>query len=417
MFMLLRPVVLLLGSGLLWVTPLVAAQSPAATPDSDTSEPAPSAASKTAPSAASETAAPGPRDWPSFRNGNAQRGLAGSDLPEALELKWQVESPDGFVATAAIVGDRVYAGTLSGDFLCLDLETGKEIWKTRSIDNPNPNKFAPGFKAAPRVTADSVYVGDEDGVLHAFERATGALRWRLQTDAEIAGCPAVVDDRLIIGSHDSFLYCLKQADGTLVWKFQTNDRINCSPAISGSSTFVTGCDEHLRVINIETGEQTADIPLGSYLIASPALVGEMLYVGTYASEVLAVNWKEEKFVWRYRDPRREFPYHASAAVTEELVIVGGQDKQLHCINRQSGEKVWVFPTRAQVNSSPVVVGDRVVFGSNDGNIYIVSLKDGAERWRFRAGSDVTASPAVGVGRLVIGAEGRNGALYCFGAAQ
>ena len=88
---------------------------------------------------------------------------------------------------------------------------------------------------------------------------------------------------------------------------------------------------------------------------------------------------------------------------------------MHCIDRQTGENVWVFQTRAQVNSSPVVVGDRVLFGSNDGNIYGLALQTGEERWRFRAGSDVTASPAVGSGRLVIGAEGRNGALYCFGA--
>ena len=353
-------------------------------------------------------------DWASFRNGNEQTGVANTSLPDEPALLWKVESPDGFVGTATIVGDKVFAGTLSGDCLCLTLESGKELWRYRSIDSNDPNDFAPGFKAGVRVTKDTVYLGDEDGVFHALERKTGKRRWKLETDAEIAGCAAIVDDRVIIGSHDSFLYCLKQTTGEVLWRFQTNDRINCSPAVVGNFTFVAGCDEHLRVINIATGQEKSDIPLNSYLIASPAVIGDMLYVGTYASEVMAVNWREEKIEWKYRDPRRDFPYHASAAVTGDVVVVGGQDKQLHCIDRKSGKRRWVFPTRAQINSSPVIARDRVVFGSNDGNVYIVSLKDGKELWRYLAGKDFTASPAVARNRIVLGAEGRNGALYCFG---
>ena len=354
-------------------------------------------------------------DWPSFRNGNQQTGVATSKLPEKLELLWKINSQDGFVAAVAIVGERVYAGTLSGDLLCLDLASGKTIWKYRSIDNPDPKEFAPGLKAAPRVTHSMVFVGDEDGVFHAVDRRTGKRKWKLQTDAEIAGCAAVVGNHVIIGSHDSFLYCLDHDSGSVVWKFQTDDRINCSPAIAGKFTFVAGCDEHLRVINIETGKQRSDIPLDTYLIASPAVSGNMLYVGTYASEVVAINWKDEEIEWKYKDPKREFPYHSSAAVNEEFVIVGGQDKQLHCMRRANGKRVWAFPTRAQVNSSPVIVGQRVFFGSNDGNVYGLKISDGKLSWKYNVGKDISASPAVGQGRLLIGAEGQNGALYCFGA--
>lgn len=356
-------------------------------------------------------------DWASFRNGNEQQGVAGSPLPEKLEILWKKSSPDGFVATAAIVGDRVYAGALSGDFYCLDLATGREIWAYRSIDSQDPDEFAPGFKAAPRITDDSVFVGDEDGVIHALDRVSGKRRWQFRTDAEVAGCPAVVGDRLIIGSHDSFLYCLNRKDGKVIWRFQTDDRVNCSPAIAGNFTFVAGCDEHLRVINIESGEQEADIPLGSYLIASPAIRGDFLYVGTYAAEVVAVNWKTREFAWRFKDEKLEFPYHASAAVTEDRVVVGGQDKRVHCIDRESGRGVWDFVTRAQVNSSPVVVGDRVFVGSNDGNLYELRLQDGEQLARFNLGKDISASPAVGQQCLVIGAEGRNGSLYCLGASR
>ena len=35
---------------------------------------------------------PGETSWASFRNGNEQRGVAGSSLPEQLELLWEYKT-------------------------------------------------------------------------------------------------------------------------------------------------------------------------------------------------------------------------------------------------------------------------------------------------------------------------------------
>ena len=85
---------------------------------------------------------------------------------------------------------------------------------------------------------------------------------------------------------------------------------------------------------------------------------------------------------------------------------------MHCLNRADGAVKWLFNTRGQVNSSPVVCGNRVVFGSNDGKVYMVSLDAGKKVWEFETGDSVTASPAVAGGRVVIGSE--DGFVYCFG---
>jgi len=360
-------------------------------------------------------AAPGPKSWPSFRNGDAQLGVATSDLPAKLELLWKIPAKDGVVATPAIVGNHVYVGILGGKLLCIQRQTGDIVWEYQSVEEVPKNSFAPGFQSAPTVTADSVYIGDEDGVFHAVDRATGKKRWTFQTNAEIISATAIRGENVIFGSYDSNLYCLKASDGSKQWQVETNDRINGSPAISGDYTFVTGCDEHLRVINIAKGKEEFNMPLATYLIASPAVDGDMLYVGTYASEVIAVNWKKQEVVWRYKDPKREYPYHSSAAVTDKYVVVGGRDKAVHCINRANGDGVWRFQTRSRVDSSPVVVGDRVFVGSSDGNLYGLGLKDGKELWKYRIGKPITGSAAVGESCLVIGSEGTEGMIYCFGA--
>ena len=352
----------------------------------------------------------GPKSWATFRR---TADLAGP-LASKLKQKWKITSKDGFASTAAIVGDHVYVGTLSGEMLCLKRETGDTVWTYRTVDKVEKNSFAPGFQSSPAVTAEGVFAGDEDGVFHAIDRTTGKKKWSYASGGQIVASANVVGDKLIFGSYDSSLYCLKETDGKEIWKFQTADRVNGSPAVSDKHTFVTGCDQHMRVINIETGEQFADMPLERFLIASPAVSGDMLYVGTHESEVIALNWRKQEIVWRYTDPSRDQPYHSSAALTDKFVLIGGQDKLLHCIDRKTGTAAWTFATRGQVNSSPVVVGDRVFVGSKDGFLYEVTLADGKLIEKYPVGRGISASPAVGEGCLVLGSEGNDGALVCFG---
>ena len=45
----------------------------------------------------------------------------------------------------------------------------------------------------------------------------------------------------------------------------------------------------------------------SYLIASPALREGLLYFGTYNSDVLAVDWRNQKVVWALPGPQTRVP--------------------------------------------------------------------------------------------------------------
>lgn len=360
-----------------------------------------------------ELAAPSKTSWTSFRHDLTQTGVATSELPETLDKLWEVSLGDQILSTAAIVGDFVYVPCLSGELTCLRRLTGEKVWTYKTVEQVATNSFAPGFKSSPTVTADAIYLGDEDGVFHAIDRETGKGLWKFQTGGEIYSSAAISDDRIVFGSYDNNLYCLNK-DGTEAWKFATQGYVHCAPAIVDGVTFIAGCDEHLRTIDVKTGEERAQLKLETYLIASPAVVGDILYVGTYASEVVAVDWKKQSIVWRYESGTGSFPFHSSAAVTDKFVVVGGGDKMVHGIFREDGRRAWTFPTRSKVNSSPVVVGDRVFVGSNDGNLYELGLVDGKERWKFNAGKAISASPAVGEGVLVIGSESRDGKVYCFG---
>jgi outer membrane protein assembly factor BamB len=344
-------------------------------------------------------------DWPVFRGNPLQTGVAAFALPEPLEVRWQFKAKDSVEGTAAIAGGTVYIGSLDEHLYALDLATGQLKWKYK----------AGPLKAPVSVRDGAVYVGDMDGGFHCVDAASGQKRWVFKLDQEITSGANFVGDTILFGCADEQLYCLSR-DGKPVWKFKVpGGPVMGTPAVVGNRTFAAGCDSTLHVLDTSNGKDLQTVELGGQVGASVAVVGEQLYVGTMANQVLAIDWKKGEVLWTFEAERRPQPFYASAAVTEALVVVGSRDKHVHALDRKTGTPAWSFPTKGRVDSSPVVAGSRVYAGSQDGHLYVLDLAKGTEVQKINLGGPVNASPAVGGGRLVIGTEG--GLVCCLGTKK
>jgi outer membrane protein assembly factor BamB len=341
-------------------------------------------------------------DWPIFRGNSLQTGVASTGLPARLEIRWKFQTKESIEATAAIVGDTVYVGSLDEHLYALKLANGEVKWKY---------KGGP-FKAPPSIHGDAVYIGDEDGLFHCVDAAKGTKRWTFETGSEISSGANFAGDTILFGSGDEHLYCLSRA-GKLLWKFRVpGGPVMAAPAVAGNRTFVAGCDSKLHVIDILTGKETTSVDIDGQTGSSSAVAGDHLYVGTMNNQFLAVDWKKAKIAWTFEAAKRQQPFFASAAVTDRLVIVGSRDNTVRALARKDGREDWVFRTKGKVDSSPVIVGKRVYVGSLDGNLYVLDLAKGKPVQQVPLGNEVVASPAVAENCLVIGTRG--GTLYCLG---
>lgn len=347
-------------------------------------------------------AEPSSSDWPMFRGQPTQTGVAGTELPVDLTVRWRFEAAEAVGSTAAIVGDTVYIGDDMGFVYALDLGSGEVRWKRQAGEV---------IRSSPTVVGGTVVFGDDEGTLHALDARSGNPQWSFKTEAQIISSTNHDGGRLVFGSYDGSVYCLSAKDGTLLWKHKTEGRVHGTPAIAERHAIVAGCDEYLHVLPLNTPKAARKISMGSVSGASVAIAGAYAYVGTYGGSVLAIEWKTGRVAWRHKDPEREFPVLSSAAVTENAVVVGGRDKRLQALDRKTGKPLWAFVTKGRIDSSPVVVGSRVYVGSYDGNLYAVELATGREVWRFETGAPISASPAVARGVLVVGTE--DGVVYCF----
>ena len=342
-------------------------------------------------------------DWLSFRGNPQLTGVATGKLPENPELLWTFEAGDGIESTAAVAEGTVYVGALDGYLYAIDLETGELKWKYQASGE---------IKSSPTVFRNVVHFGDGMGDFHAVDAETGEPRWTFQAEAEIISSANVGEDRLLFGSYDQFLYCLSTKDGALVWKLETEGYVHGMPAIVNGAVIVSGCDGYLRVINITDGVEQQKIALGDYVAASPAILNNRAYAGTFGNQVLCAGLEDSEILWWYEHPERHFPFYASAAVTEDIVVIGGRDKMVHALEPQTGNPLWIYPARSRVDSSPVIVGERVFFGTAGGELVALGIDSGEKVWEFVTGASIIASPSVVAGKLVIGVD--DGNIYCFG---
>ena len=101
-----------------------------------------------------------------------------------------VESHPAWARTAD-GGHAVYisAELESHELVALDASTGKVKWVY--------NETNATLNSSPAATADAVYVGSNDHLLHAVNRSSGARLWTFATCANVFSSPAVDDDGVV----------------------------------------------------------------------------------------------------------------------------------------------------------------------------------------------------------------------------
>ena len=93
---------------------------------------------------------------------------------------------------------------------------------------------------------------------------------------------------------------------------------------------------------------------------------------------LAVKWKF----------KTEGPITSSPSIVDAKVYVGSYDRNLYCIDAQSGGFVWKYKVDAQILSSPTIVDGRVYIGPDDGNIYCPNANNGSLAWKTYGGGRI-----------------------------
>ena len=312
-------------------------------------------------------------------------------------LVWKFEA--GYVFGLPVVdGNRVYIGNKDMNFFCLDLESGKEIWKT-PIEGM--------MFHSPAVADGRVYVirtrknGDPDGTLICLNAKDGSQLWTFHsTDSQTFTSPMVRDGKLYL-VNDDVLFCLDAATGKKLWEYQAPKTILSAPSIADGWVLIGSLDHSIHCVSAESGQHLWSYESGDSIYAGASIAKGRAYVGGNDKNVYCLDLKTGAKLWQYEGDGR---IASAPAYANERLYYGGDSGVVTCLNAASGERVWEFKVTGMVTAAPSVFGSRVYFVAiyDRMTAFCLNADDGKPLWSYSIKEAGYATPVLAGRRLLLG---------------
>ncbi|MCX6608305.1 MAG: PQQ-binding-like beta-propeller repeat protein [Acidobacteria bacterium] len=131
---------------------------------------------------------------------------------------------------------------------------------------------------------------------------------------------------------------------------------------------------------------------GEQFESSPIIAGGVVYIGSGAGDLLAIDLTTGKTKWKYKAGSEIG--ESTPTIANGIVYVGDLKGVLHAVNAADGKGLWTYPTGTEIKSSPIVHADKVLIGSYDQSLYALNAKTGKLAWKYETTGPVHATPAV-----------------------
>ncbi len=199
---------------------------------------------------------------------------------------WETQI-DGSFRTAPVVAEgRLFIGAEEALF-ALSTVDGTEQWQ-----------FDRKFVAPPTVADGVVFAGDGSARFHAFDAATGELRWSVGTDnSPLLSAPTVADET-VLASGSSTLFALRVDTGERRWTADVDNGLNVAPTVADDTVYTGDTRGRVVALDLATGERRWGLALDEDPEA-PAGDTNGITAGLTVADGLLVFASRNGFVYGY----------------------------------------------------------------------------------------------------------------------
>jgi outer membrane protein assembly factor BamB len=300
---------------------------------------------------------------------------------------WSV-TLNGSISYPLIAGGRVYVTTTNpggsgygSSLYALDKQTGNIVWGPIYIQGYSP-------RSGLAYDNGKVFVIDPNGLLKAFNAATGDLLWSSQMpyQYDFSSPPTAVNGIVYVGGAGSggTLYAVDAANGNILWTASVEGGAQSSPAVSSDGIFVTYPCQAYKFDPL-TGAALWHYSGGCSGGGgrTPAYANGRLYMRDWTNPLgLIFNSSTGGMVGNFTAT----PIPAFTTSTGYFLDSG----TLKGIDLSSNAVLWSFVGDGTLVSAPIIINDIVVVGSSSGNVYALDANTSVQKWSGSTGSPIAA---------------------------
>ncbi|MGA2498050.1 MAG: PQQ-binding-like beta-propeller repeat protein [Tepidisphaeraceae bacterium] len=319
-------------------------------------------------------------DWPQWRGPNRDAKVSDFKAPQIwpkqLAQKWKVKV-GAADATPALVGDKLYVFSRDGAdevISCLDAATGKQVWQDKSPAGATvggPASGHPGPRSSPAVADGKVVTLGVGGIVSCLDVATGKVIWRNNEYKAVprfstAASPIIVDGLCVVplgGGGNGAVVAFDLATGKEKWKYAGEGPAYASPVLltaDGVKQVVTMLERSVVGISMADGKLLWQLPaqtggMGFYNAATPVVDGSTVYITGSGSgfKALKIEKKGDAFaateVWNNADYGTAFN---SPVLKDNMLFAIDSSGKFFCVDAKDGKTLWSGAAVAAAGAAP-----------------------------------------------------------------
>ncbi len=201
----------------------------------------------------------------------------------------------------------------------------------------------------------------------------------------------IANGTLFLGSMEGKLVALNTSDGSRLWEVTletTKPAGGFGCALASTSVAIYG---------------------------TPAVDGELVYVGGYNGIIYAISSDKGAKRWVYPRAGNLEPIVGGLVVALGKVYFGSSDGKLYALDATTGDWEWEFETGDKIWSTPAIDGDTLYIGSFDKKLYAIDAITGNKKWEFKAEGAIASTPLLYNNTVYVGSFDRY--LYALNATN
>ncbi len=196
---------------------------------------------------------------------------------------------------SAVSGTMVIAGFGSGDLVALNIDSGEVLWSDNLGATGNGLSQLSAIVGMPVIDQGRVYAGSLGGIVLSIDLPTGRRLW--ERDFATDQTPVLAGDWMFTLSTDQQLAAISAATGQVKWVHQMPPFKNMKkltkpiywwgPLLAGGSLFLASNNKQLAVVDAVTGHLTTMIDLPAPAAAPPIVADGKILVTVRTGDIVA----------------------------------------------------------------------------------------------------------------------------------
>jgi outer membrane protein assembly factor BamB len=231
---------------------------------------------------------------------------------------------------------------------------------------------------SPAMADEFLYVGENSGIFHAYNRKNGRPIWKSDEGQAYHASPVVFKDKVLYGNVEGRLYARNRFNGELIYNIDLGSAVESEPVLYQGRLIVHTRNHKIVCLDAETGKvlwaYKRSVPFLTTLqrVSQPLVYKNRIYVGFADGFTVAFNLEEGAILWETKvvNGQKFIDVDTHPTIFDEKIVVGSQSGQMSILNPRSGfieRHLPYFIARA-----PLILEDQMIVGTTDGEVVFLN---------------------------------------------